>query len=57
MSTAAKPSGRYRAYVSDVSYYSGKLEAYLRYAGIDHERIEVNTDTRYATPCCPPPAL
>lgn len=35
---------RYRAYVSDVSYYSGKLEAYLRYAGIDHERIEVNTD-------------
>jgi glutathione S-transferase len=45
MSTAATPSGRYRAYVSDVSYYSGKLEAYLRYAGIDHERIEVNTDT------------
>ncbi len=44
MSIAAKPSGRYRAYVSDVSYYSGKLEAYLRYAGIDHERIEVNTD-------------
>ncbi len=34
---------RYRAYVSDVSYYSGKLEAYLRYAEIAHERIEVNT--------------
>lgn len=33
----------YRAYVSDVSYYSGKLEAYLRYAEIPHERIEVNT--------------
>lgn len=33
----------YKAYVSDVSYYSGKLEAYLRYAGISHERIEVNT--------------
>lgn len=33
----------YKAYVSDVSYYSGKLEAYLRYAGIPHERIEINT--------------
>lgn len=33
----------YRAYVSDVSYYSGKLEAYLRYAGIPHERIEINS--------------
>ena len=35
---------RYRLYVSDVSYYSGKLEAYVRYAGIPHERIEINTD-------------
>ncbi len=34
---------RYRAYVSDVSYYSGKLEAYLHYAELPHERIEVNT--------------
>lgn len=33
----------YRAYVSSVSYYSGKLEAYLRYAEIAHERIEVNS--------------
>ena len=33
----------YRAYVSDVSYYSGTLEAYLRYAQIAHERIEVST--------------
>lgn len=33
----------YRAYVSDVSYYSGKLEAYLRYAGIAYERIEINS--------------
>lgn len=33
----------YRAYVSGVSYYSGKLEAYLRYAGIPHERIEINS--------------
>lgn len=33
----------YRAYVSSVSYYSGKLEAYLRYAEIPHERIEVNS--------------
>lgn len=36
-------SGRYTAYVSDVSYYSGKLEAYLRYAEIPHERVEINT--------------
>ncbi len=34
---------QYKAYVSDVSYYSGKLEAYLRYAQIPHERIEVST--------------
>lgn len=33
----------YKLYVSDVSYYSGKLEAYLRYKGIAHERIEINT--------------
>lgn len=36
-------TGSYKAYVSDVSYYSGKLEAYLRYARIPHERIEINT--------------
>lgn len=34
---------RYKLYVSDVSYYSGKLEAYLRYKEIPHERIEINT--------------
>lgn len=33
----------YKLYVSDVSYYSGKLEAYLRYKGIAHDRIEINT--------------
>jgi glutathione S-transferase len=33
----------YTAYVSDVSYYSGKLEAYLRYAQIPHQRVEINT--------------
>jgi len=31
----------YRAYVLDVSYFSGKLEAYLRYKRIPFERIEV----------------
>src|SRR5262245_336278 len=31
----------YRAYVLDISYFSGKLEAYLRYKGIPFERIEV----------------
>ena len=33
---------KYKLYVSDVSYYSGKLEAYLRYKEIPHERIEIN---------------
>jgi glutathione S-transferase len=33
----------FTAYVSDVSYYSGKLEAYLRYAQIAHRRVEINT--------------
>ena len=32
----------YKLYVSDVSYYSGKLEAFLRYKQITHERVEVN---------------
>lgn len=36
---------RYKAYVSDSSYYSGKLEACLRYKGIAHERVEINVDT------------
>jgi hypothetical protein len=30
----------YRAYVLDVSYFSGKLEAYLRYEEIPFERVE-----------------
>jgi len=32
---------RYRVYVMDVSYFSGKLEAYLRYKCIPYERVEV----------------
>ncbi|MFR9749731.1 glutathione S-transferase family protein [Nocardia sp. 004] len=38
-------SDRYKLYVSDVSYFSGKFEAYLRYKGIPHERIQVNIET------------
>jgi glutathione S-transferase len=34
----------YKLYVSDSSYYSGKLEAYLRHKGIAHERVEINVD-------------
>ena len=33
----------YRAYVMDVSYFSGKLEAYLRYKEIPFERVETGT--------------
>jgi glutathione S-transferase len=35
---------RYKVFVSDSSYYSGKLEAYLRYKDIPHERVEINVD-------------
>ncbi|MCO4743397.1 MAG: glutathione S-transferase [Proteobacteria bacterium] len=30
----------YRLYVFDISYFSGKMEAYLRYKGVDYERVE-----------------
>jgi glutathione S-transferase len=33
---------RYRAYVVDISYFSGKLEAYLRYKEIPFDRVEVS---------------
>jgi glutathione S-transferase len=35
----------YQLYVSDSSYYSGKLEAYLRYKDIPHVRHEINVNT------------
>ena len=31
----------YRVFLMDVSYFSGKLEAYLRYKEIPFERVEV----------------
>lgn len=34
----------YTLFVSDSSYYSGKLEACLRYKEIPHERVEINID-------------
>ena len=33
---------RYTAYVMDISYFSGKFEAYLRYKGIPYDRVDVN---------------
>src|SRR4051812_13877580 len=39
----------YKLYVSDSSYYSGKLEAYLRYKGIAHERIEIDMNVLRST--------
>lgn len=32
-------------YKSDISYFSGKLEAYLRYRGIDYDAVDVNAHT------------
>lgn len=40
-----KNQPRYQLYVSDSSYFSGKLEAYLRYKGIAHDRHEVSVKT------------
>ena len=34
----------YKVYKSDISYFSGKLEAYLRYKQIDHQPIDVNRE-------------
>jgi len=50
------------AFVMDVSYFSGKLEAYLRYKGIPYERVEVGwrrleTEIRAATGAAQVPAL
>ena len=36
------PHAPYTVYKADVSYFSGKLEAYLRYKGIDHRPVEVD---------------
>lgn len=33
---------RLRVYVMDISYFSGKFEAYLRYKGIEYQRIEAH---------------
>jgi len=35
----------YKVYLADVSYFSGKLESYLRYKQIPYERIEMNAQT------------
>jgi len=35
----------YEVYKSDISYFSGKLEAYLRYKDIPHSTIDVNAKT------------
>ena len=35
----------YQLYVSDSSYFSGKLEGYLRYKGIAHDRHEISINT------------
>lgn len=40
----AMPDDRLRAYVLDVSYFSGKLEAYLRWKEIPYQRVEVRWD-------------
>ncbi len=36
------PHAPYKVYKSDISYFSGKLEAYLRYKQIPHSTIDLN---------------
>jgi glutathione S-transferase len=36
---------KYQLYVSDSSYFSGKLEAYVRYKGLPHDRHEISINT------------
>eukprot|EP01126_Amoeba_proteus_P031691 TRINITY_DN3102_c0_g2_i2.p1 TRINITY_DN3102_c0_g2~~TRINITY_DN3102_c0_g2_i2.p1 ORF type:complete len:310 (+),score=42.86 TRINITY_DN3102_c0_g2_i2:37-966(+) len=36
------PPNRFTCYVYDISYFSGKLEAYLRYKEIPYDRLEVH---------------
>lgn len=38
-------SNKYTVYKSDISYFSGKLEAYLRYKEIPHTLVDCNADT------------
>jgi glutathione S-transferase len=39
------PHAPYTAYKSDVSYFSGKMEAYLRYKGIWYTPIEIDAES------------
>jgi len=40
----ADPHAPYTLFKSDVSYFSGKMEAYLRYKGIPHVPTEINDE-------------
>lgn len=40
----SEPHAPYTLFKSDVSYFSGKMEAYLRYKGIPHVPTEINND-------------
>jgi glutathione S-transferase len=42
MSDRDPRSDGYRVYLMDISYFSGKLEAYLRYKEIPHQRVEAS---------------
>jgi len=43
-STAPLPDGTLRVYGSEVSYFTGKLEGYLRYKGLPYERVPAAPD-------------
>jgi len=36
-------NNKYKLYTADVSYYSGKMKAYLKYKDISFQSVETNT--------------
>ncbi len=49
MADGMRTSGPLRVYGSEISYFTGKLEAYLRYKGIAYERIAMTPMHFYGT--------
>lgn len=42
----ADPHAPYTVYKADMSYFSGKFEAYMRYKQIDHSAVDTDRECR-----------
>lgn len=47
MNTSSDPHSPYTVYKSDLSYFSGKLEVYLRYKNISHQPQNMDVKSPY----------